>query len=94
MAPGSRVETRQDEGRGRARAAPGRQNFCHSVPLSLAVLCVDCEHISAARNSECARCGSKSTIHLSAVLKLMKEEANADAGHQAGPQTSAKGEAA
>lgn len=94
MAPGSRATTRQDEGIRRAPAAPGRQDLRSAIPLSLAVLCVDCEHISAARNSECARCGSKSTIHLSAVLKLMKEEANADEGHQAGPQTSAKGEAA
>ena len=38
------------------------------VPLRKAVLCVDCEHVSAATGERCPRCGSPSLLSLARIL--------------------------
>ncbi len=45
-----------------------------AVPLALAVLCLDCNHISAGLN-QCARCGSKSTLPLAPILDRKEKAA-------------------
>lgn len=42
------------------------------IPVSEAVLCMDCERISRQSGHECAGCGSTSVLNLAAILA--KEE--------------------
>ena len=42
--------------------------FLPSVPLSCAVLCVDCERITVSYNDACPVCGSRSLLNVAQIL--------------------------
>ncbi len=42
--------------------------FLPSVPLSCAVLCVDCDRITISYNNACPVCGSKSLLNVAQIL--------------------------
>ena len=42
--------------------------FAPSLPVSCAVLCVDCERITVSYNDTCPVCGSRSLLNVSQIL--------------------------
>jgi len=42
--------------------------FLPSVPLSCAVLCVDCDRITISYNNACPVCGGKSLLNVAQIL--------------------------
>jgi hypothetical protein len=47
----------------------GRKNpAVDLVPLAVALLCEDCDLISAGKNGRCAGCGSSATMRLAGIL--------------------------
>ena len=46
----------------------GGEAFAPSLPVSCAVLCVDCERITVSYNDTCPVCGSRSLLNVSQIL--------------------------
>jgi hypothetical protein len=44
------------------------EDFFSSVPVSCAVLCVDCERITVSHNDACPVCGGKSLLNVATIL--------------------------
>ena len=42
--------------------------FIPSIPVSCAVLCVDCERITVSYNDACPVCGSRSLLNVAQIL--------------------------
>jgi hypothetical protein len=46
----------------------GSDGFIPSIPVSCAVLCVDCERITVSYNDACPVCGSRSLLNVAQIL--------------------------
>ena len=44
------------------------ERFIPSLPVSCAVLCVDCERITVSYNDACPVCGSRSLLNIAQIL--------------------------
>ena len=44
------------------------EEFAPSLPVSCAVLCVDCERITVSYNDTCPICGSRSLLNVAQIL--------------------------
>jgi hypothetical protein len=44
-----------------------------TIPLDEAVLCVDCNRITRAKNGHCLACGGHSVLNLAAILDRRKK---------------------